>query len=239
MKAMIFAAGLGTRFKPWTDLHPKALALVNGKSLLQRNVEYLQHFGMHSVVVNVHHFAAQILEAIENAGGWGSTIEISNESAAVLETGGGLLHARALLAGSPFLTLNVDILTTLDLAAFIKNHQAQNALISLAVATRATTRFLLFDDSGRLCGWRNRNAAEVVERITVPAETYIEKAYSGIAFYNAQVLDLIPFSGKFSVIDVLLYLAPHHRIVGFDHTGDAWVDVGRPESVAVAEALFS
>jgi NDP-sugar pyrophosphorylase family protein len=91
MKAMIFCAGLGTRFKPWTDTHPKALAIVNGKSLLQRNVEYLQRYGFDDVVVNVHHFADQIVDAIDKAKGWGSTITISDERDEVLETGGGLL----------------------------------------------------------------------------------------------------------------------------------------------------
>src|SRR6478752_5475707 len=95
--AIIFAAGLGTRFKPWTDQHPKALAIVNGKSLLQRNIEYLQQYGITHVVVNVHHFADQIIEAIGANKGWGSQISISNESDEVLETGGGLVKAKALL----------------------------------------------------------------------------------------------------------------------------------------------
>ena len=112
MKAMIFAAGLGTRFKPWTDHHPKALALVNGKSLLQRNVEYLQQYGITDVVVNVHHFADQIIDAVETNHGWGSNVLISDERDEVLETGGGLLKARPLLDGDePFVTINVDILT--------------------------------------------------------------------------------------------------------------------------------
>src|ERR1043165_3664863 len=97
MKAMIFSAGLGTRFKPWTDAHPKALALVNGKSLLQRNVEYLQQYGIREVVVNVHHFADQVIEAVTANDGWGSKIMISDERDAVLETGGGLLKAQSLL----------------------------------------------------------------------------------------------------------------------------------------------
>src|SRR5829696_4250871 len=97
MKAMIFAAGLGTRFKPWTDNHPKALAIVNGKSLLQRNIEYLQQYNIHDVIVNVHHFPDKLIEAIKKNNGWGSKIEISDERAMLLETGGGLLNASALL----------------------------------------------------------------------------------------------------------------------------------------------
>src|SRR5690606_11818283 len=106
LKALIFSAGLGTRFKPWTDHHPKALAVVNGKSLLQKNIEYLQTAGIYDVVVNVHHFADQIVNAIEKNNGWGSRVEISDEKDAVLETGGGLLKAGSFLKGSRFVTMN-------------------------------------------------------------------------------------------------------------------------------------
>src|SRR5438045_1626495 len=111
LQGMIFAAGLGTRFRPWTDNHPKALAVINGKTLLQRNIEYLQQYGIRNVVVNVHHFADQIIEEIEKNNGWGSRIKISDESDEVLETGGGLLKAKKLLGNETSLTLNVDILT--------------------------------------------------------------------------------------------------------------------------------
>ena len=117
MKAMIFSAGLGTRFKPWTDHHPKALAQVGDKSLLQRNIEYLQQYGITNVVVNVHHFADQIEAAIQQANGWGSSIQISDERNEVLETGGGLLKAETILGNTDrFLTCNVDILTDLDIS---------------------------------------------------------------------------------------------------------------------------
>ena len=124
MKAMIFAAGLGTRFKPWTNTHPKALALVNGKSLLQRNIEYLQQYGITDVVINVHHFAQQVTDAIKKNNGWGSTIIISDETTEVLETGGGLLKAKEFLSGDgPFITLNADILTDLNINELINFHK--------------------------------------------------------------------------------------------------------------------
>ena len=120
MKAMIFSAGLGTRFKPWTDKHPKALALVNGKSLLQRNIEYLQQYGIKDVIVNVHHFADQIIDAVKKNNGWGSNVIISDETNEVLETGGGLLKAKDLFTpGEKFITCNVDILTDLDISKLI------------------------------------------------------------------------------------------------------------------------
>jgi NDP-sugar pyrophosphorylase family protein len=239
MKAMIFAAGLGTRFKPWTDHHPKALAIVNGRSLLQRNIEYLQKFNITDVVVNVHHFREQIITTIEENKGWGSNIIISDEKDEVLETGGGLIKAKDLLRSSEqFFTLNVDILSNLDLNELITFHQKKDALISLCIAERETSRFLLFNEENRLCGWRNVKGNEKVEKIVLPDENLNQKAYSGIAIFKTEVLDLIPFSGKFSLIDVYLHLTKDKLITGFDHTGDKWVDVGRPESVQVAEELF-
>lgn len=237
MKAMIFAAGLGTRFKPWTDKHPKALALVNGKSLLQRNIEYLQQYDIRDVVVNVHHFADQIREAIEKNRGWGSQILISDESDEVLETGGGLLKARNLLGDDTFLTINVDILTEVNLKYFLAHHQQQNALISLAVSERQSSRYLLFNKYNRLVGWRNTKTGD--ERIVIQAKDMFEKAYSGLALFEPSVFDLIRFTGKFSLIDVYLDLAPANKIAAFDHTGEKLLDVGKPESVAQAEQMFA
>lgn len=238
MRAMIFAAGLGTRFKPWTDSHPKALARVKGKSLLQHNIEYLQQYGITEVVVNVHHFADQVKEAIAANNGWGSQVLVSDEENEVLETGGGLLKARPFLQGQPFLTINVDILTDLDIDAFVAFHQQQEAFISLAIADRDTSRYLLFNKENRLCGWRNVKEEKVIEKIAVPAENYMQKAYSGIALFQPEVFDNINFSGKFSLIDIYLDQAADKKIMGYNHSGDRWVDVGRPESVLVAEDLF-
>lgn len=237
MKAMIFSAGLGTRFKPWTDSHPKALAVVNGKTLLQRNVLYLQQYGIKDVVVNVHHFADQIEQAVKEAKGWGSNIIISNERDEVLETGGGLLKAKDFLSSDTFITLNADILTDLNLANFFAFHQQQKALISLAVSDRDTMRYLLFDDDARLCGWRNTDTER--EKIVVQKDRYIQKGYSGIALFQPQVFNLITFTGKFSLIDVFLALAKEHKIVAYNHTGNKFIDVGKTENVSIAEALFS
>lgn len=237
MKAMIFSAGLGTRFKPWTDRHPKALAIVNGKSLLQRNIKYLQQYGFNDVVVNVHHFAGQITDAVEQNKGWGSNVRISDERDEVLETGGGLLKAQELLGNETFLTINVDILTDLNLKAFLSFHQQQQSLITLAVTDRATSRYLLFNSYSRLCGWRNKKTGE--EKIVLHAPELMEKAYSGIALFEPAVFRDIPFTGKFSLIDVYLSLAAKHKIAAYDHSGDQFIDVGKPESVALAEKMFS
>lgn len=234
---MIFSAGLGTRFKPWTDKHPKALAIVNGKTLLQRNIEYLQQYDIRDVVINVHHFPDQIIDAIEKADGWGSTITISDESDELLDTGGGLLKARHLLYRETLLTINVDILTDINLKYFLTYHQQQNSLITVAVSERETSRYLLFNKYNRMIGWRNIKTGE--EKIVIETKDIFQKAYSGIAIFEPEVFDLIPFTGKFSLIDVYLALAPQYKIAAFDHTGEKIIDVGKPEAVAEAEQMFS
>jgi NDP-sugar pyrophosphorylase family protein len=237
MKAMIFAAGLGTRFKPWTDKHPKALALVNGKSLLQRNIEYLQQYDITDVVVNVHHFADELIETVNSNKGWGSNILISDERAELLETGGGLLHARDLLAGEePFITLNADFLTDFDISKLIAFHKERKALISFGVTSRKTSRNFLFDEDNRLCGWENNSTGE--QRISIQKENLRPLAYSCVALFDQAVFDLIPQRGKFSLVDTYLSLAAAYPIFGFDHSGDRLVDVGKPESVAVAKKMF-
>jgi len=234
---MLFAAGLGTRFKPWTDKHPKALAVVNGKTLLQRNIEYLQKYDITDVVVNVHHFPDQIIEAVEKNNGWGSTITISDESDELLDTGGGLLKAKHLLFRDTILTLNVDILTEVNLKDFLTHHQQENALVTVAVSDRETSRYLLFNKYNRLIGWRNKKTEET--KIVIEAKEIFEKAYSGMAIFQPEALDLITLRGKFSLIDAYLQLAPQNKIAAYDHSGERWADVGKPDSIAAAEQMFS
>ncbi len=237
VRGMIFAAGLGTRLKPWTDHHPKALAVVNGKSLLQRNIEYLQAFGITDVIVNVHHFANQIIEAIHVNNGWGSNITISDETNEVLETGGGLKKA-AWFFEEPqdFVVMNVDMLTDFDLGKMINQHQQTKALATLAVTQRPTSRYFLFNANNRLCGWRNKNTGE--EKISMGETNLTEKAFSGIHIINAGIFNLIKQEGKFSMVDVYLTLAAIHPIYCYDHSGSKLLDVGKPESIIKAEGLF-
>lgn len=238
MKAMIFSAGLGTRFKPWTDKHPKALALVNGKSLLQRNIEYLQQYGIREVVVNVHHFADQIRDAVKANKGWGSDIIISDESKEVLETGGGLLKARHLLEGAePFITLNVDILTDLDISKLLAFHQQYQPLISFGITNRKTSRNFLFDENNRLCGWENNVTGE--RKISIQKDNLKPMAYSCVVVFEPAIFSLIRQSGKFSLTETYLDLARENKILGYDHSGDHLVDVGKPESVITAEQFFN
>jgi N-acetyl-alpha-D-muramate 1-phosphate uridylyltransferase len=242
-RAMILAAGLGTRFKPWTDQHPKALAPVNGKSLLQRNIEYLQAYGIRDVVVNVHHFASQIVDALEGNDGWGSRFSISDETDEVLETGGGLKKARFFLEGAPFVLMNVDILTDMDLEAMIADHFRQRPLATLAVTDRSTSRYFLFNAQDELCGWRNVQTGE--QRMARPAALapgedgqVIQKAFSGIHVIDPSIFAHIDREGKFSVVDLYLDLAPLHLIRGYDHSHSRLIDVGKPASAEAAALLF-
>ena len=237
-RAMILAAGLGTRFKPWTDRHPKALAPVNGKSLLQRNIEWLQSYGIRDLVINVHHFSGQIIQALTQNRGWGSRYAISDEHSEVLETGGGLKKARALLEEEPFVLMNVDILTDMDLSAMIADHFRHRPLATLAVTGRSTSRYFLFDGSDELCGWRNVGTGQ--ERLARPAEggPLVQKAFSGIHVIDPAIFPLIGRVGKFSMVDVYLDLAPKWTIRGFDHSRSKLIDVGRPASAEEAAKLF-
>ncbi len=239
-KAMIFAAGLGTRFKPWTDQHPKALALINGKSLLQRNIEYLQRYGIRDVVVNVHHFASQITDAIDAGKGWGSRITISDETDEVLETGGGLKKARPLLEAAPFVVMNVDILTDLDLGAMIRDHLQHRPLATLAVTSRETSRYFLFGKDSRLRGWKNINTGQERWPGDEPFAGPVDcRAFSGVHVIDPSLFPLMHQEGKFSMVDVYLDVAAAHTVRGFDHSGSRLIDVGKPESVEKAERMFT
>ncbi len=238
MKAMLLAAGLGTRLKPFTENHPKALAIVNGKTLLQRNIEYLKGFGINNIIVNVHHFADQIIEAIEKHDGFGADVTISDESDEVLETGGGLMKASGFLNDSdPFVLMNVDILTDLDLHLMIEKHRSTDAIATLAVTIRNTSRYFLFDENDRLCGWRNIKTGE--QRTALEAAKFYQKAFSGIHVISPEIFPLITRTGKFSMVDVYLDLANRKVISSFDHTGSKFTDVGTLEKITTASRIFS
>jgi len=236
-KAMLLAAGLGTRLQPFTNHHPKALAIVNNKTLLQRNIEYLQQFGISNVIINVHHFASQITDALQQNNGWGSNITISNENNEVLETGGGLQKAAWYFDNTEhFLLMNVDILTNLNLYELLNAHIQNKALATLAVTDRESSRYLLFNENNKLCGWRNVKTGE--EKIPVPTSPLFQKAFSGIQVIQTKLLSLIQQKGKFSMIDVYLSLAKENNIQYFNHNHTKLIDVGKPESLERAASMF-
>lgn len=237
MKAMIFAAGLGTRLKPFTENHPKALAEVNGKSLLQRNIMYLKSYGFTEIIINVHHYSDQIIQFLEKHHFFNIKITISDESDALLETGGGLKKASKYLKGDlPFLVMNVDILTNLNITELIKFHQKNTALATLAVTQRETSRYFLFNKSDHLCGWKNLKTGE--DRIMVEQQDLTMKAFSGIHILEPAIFEKIDQEGKFSIVEVYLRLCKEELIMGYDHSKDLLIDVGKPEAVELASTLF-
>ena len=234
MKAMILAAGLGTRLKPFTEKHPKALFPLNGKTLLQRNIQYLQSYGVNDIIVNVHHFAEQIITAIKENNGWGCNVIISDETNEVLETGGGLKKAAHFLEkdSQPFILMNADMLTDLSIEKMMVSHNSNATMATLAVSDRPTSRYLLFDEENILCGWLNEKTGEQ------KGKSGTKKAFSGIHIISPKIFSLIQEEGKFSMIDLYLRLASTEKIMAFDHSDGKLIDVGKPESISLAEEMF-
>lgn len=235
MKAMLLAAGLGTRMQPLSLTKPKALIAVGGLTLLERNILYLKSFGIKEVVVNVHHFAEQIIAFLgERQESLGVVVQISDESDAVLETGGGLLRARPFLedAGT-FVLMNVDILTDLDLGKMIAAHRFKtDALATLAVSQRVSSRRLLFDTDNRLRAWQHIQTGETKGHFS-PALTAF--AFSGIHVLSTEIFKHLRQKGKFSIIDAYMDLAEAHAIYAHLQADVSVLDVGKPEAIPVAE----
>lgn len=229
MKAMILAAGLGTRLRPLTDSIPKALVEADGKPLLQHALEHLKRFGITDVIINVHHFAGKILEFLEVQGNFGMNIVISDESGELLETGGGVKKAAWFLDnGIPFVVRNVDILSDLDLTRMLHFHQIENPIATLAVRARATSRYFLFDDQNTLCGWENVKTGE--KRICREADQLHPLAFSGIQILQPEIFSWITETGKFSLTEMYLRLTSHHLIKGFIDQSPVWKDAGKKKS---------
>ncbi|MCL2511597.1 MAG: nucleotidyltransferase family protein [Bacteroidales bacterium] len=232
MKAIIFAAGLGSRLKPLTDHTPKALLKINGKPLLAHAIEKLQHTGVTEIIVNVHHLAEQVVFYLENNHYHGITFSISDERDALLDTGGGLKKAAAFFNdGQPFFAYNADIITDLDLSAMMDFHRKHRALATLAVSKRATARYLLFDDAMRLKGWTNVKTGETIPQ-SIDTEHFRQMAFSGIHIINPSLLHLLEKNGNFPIIPEYLHLCTEHSIIGYNHTGSYWMDMGKPEGGA-------
>ena len=236
-KALIFAAGKGTRLKPFTESHPKALALVNDVPLLERNIKYLQSFGVTEFVINVHHFGEQIVEFLEKNNHFGAKIDISDEKDELLETGGGLLFAQKYLENEEnFLIMNADILTDLNIHELVKFHETHLPLATLAVSDRNSSRKLFFNSEMVLKGWMNKNSGET--KMAELNNDFKELAFSGIHCINSSIFDKIKRRGKFSIMEEYLDLMFENEILGFQHEARL-IDVGRPESVIEAEKYFT
>jgi len=236
MKALIFAAGKGTRLKPYTDHHPKALAKVNGVPLLERNIKYLQSFGINDFVINVHHFGNQIVDFLKVNNNFNAKIEISDESEELLETGGGLVFAKRFLDhGEDFIILNADILTEININELADYHRKMKDFATLAVSDRESSRKLLFNDDFVLRGWLNVQTGE--QRLAEFNKGFKPYAFSGLHCINPVIFNKIKRKGKFSVMEEYLDLMQTEQIHGFLHDS-ILIDVGRPESVIEAEKYF-
>ncbi len=232
MKAMVLAAGLGTRLRPLTNDRPKALVEAGGRTLLEITFARLRSFGIYEVIINTHHFADMVVEYLRAHQNFGMHIEISNESV-LLDTGGGLKHAAHFFLGSdePFLVHNVDVISTIDFAEMLLFHKTRNALATLAVQERPTSRYLIFDHSGQLCGRRTgiEGPTELVRAVEKPEA----RAFSGIHILSPRIFSVLQEQGAFSIIPAYLRLAGENEpVLAFPADGYYWRDMGRPESIA-------
>jgi len=239
VKAMVLAAGLGTRLRPLTDNRPKALVEIAGRTLLEITLSRLRASGVSGVIINVHHFAEMILEYLEKNKNFGMRIEISCEDV-LLDTGGGLKKVapffleKSDIHGAPFILHNVDVLTTIDLRRLVDFHTKNEALATLAVQLRKTSRYLLFDQQFQLCG--RRSGRDHNTEMIRPSKQSDALAFSGIHVISPRIFLMMTEEGAFSIIDCYLRLAAQGgKILAFRSDEYYWRDLGRPENVGRAE----
>jgi NDP-sugar pyrophosphorylase family protein len=238
MKAMILAAGLGARLRPMTDDCPKALVQVAGRTLLEIALCRLRSFGVRQAIVNVHHYADKIIDYLKAYDNFGMKIEISREDE-LLDTGGGLKKAAPFFLDAsralqePFIVHNVDVVSTIDLGRMLRLHAERDALATLAVQDRDSSRYLLFDESGQLCGRRaGRDGADEIAR---PSKGLEPLAFSGIHVLSPHIFAKMEEEGAFSIVAAYLRLsAKGERILALRADGCYWRDLGRPQSLLQA-----
>ena len=241
MKAMIFAAGLGTRLRPLTNNKPKAVVEVKGKPLLEYCIRRLKFFGCTDIIVNIHHFGKQIISFLEANNNFGINISISDERDLLLNTGGGLKKAASFFDESEdFLVVNVDILHNIDFNLMRKVHIENKNLVTLAVSNRQTSRYLLFDANNRLGGWCNKKTGEIKLALSSMNETSTLKpmAFSGLQIVNSNIFKFMPKKDVFSIIDVYLKTASKAQLMAFQHEADIWLDVGKHDALAKAANMI-
>lgn len=242
MKAMIFAAGLGTRLRPLTNTCPKALVKVAGTPLLEIAIKRLLKYGFSEIIINIHYLGAQIIDFLTINNNFGASITLSDERDLLLNTGGGLKKVACFFDdGQPFLVCNVDVLTNLDLHKFYQQHLQSGALASLAVRNRQTSRYLLFDDDTQLVGWKNvktketRWVGQLTEAIKQKAQLL---AFSGLHVVNPEIFAYMQSKGAFSIIQTYLLLAAQHKILAYPHNDSLWLDVGKHAQLTEAHKML-
>lgn len=236
MKAMILAAGLGTRLRPLTDDRPKALVEVGNRTMLEIALSRLRDFGIHDVIINLHHFADMVLEYLKANHNFGMQIEVSREEV-LLDTGGGLKKASYFFldnsAAEPFLLHNVDVISTVDLGRMVEFHTKNQALATLAVQHRKTSRYLLFDEHMQLCG--RRSGRDLKTEVGGASEPGTALAFAGIHVISPRLLGMMTEEGVFSIIDTYLRLAAQgEKIQAFRADEYYWRDLGKPDQVMQA-----
>ena len=239
MKAMILAAGLGTRLRPLTNSKPKALIEINKIPLLEIVIKRLKLYGFNEIIINVHHFADQIIDFLKEKNNFSIDIRVSDETDLLLSTGGGLKKASWFFNDNkPFLVHNVDILSDINLKQFYGAHINSEALATLAVRNRQSSRYFLFDNDNNLCGWKNTKTNEV--KIAKQSKSdLIPLAFSGIHIINPSIFELMPEQHVFSMIDVYLNLASNYSIKEFNHDNSMWIDIGTKESLIEAIKILN
>jgi len=226
MKAMLLAAGLGTRLRPITDTIPKALVDINGRTLLQINLEKLKSYGFNNVIINLHHFPEKIKAYLFEHQNFGSDIEFSFEEQ-ILNTGGGIKKASWFLKDDqPVLVHNIDILSDINFTDLLNFHNNHEAMVTLAVSKRNTGRQLFFNEQNKLMGWENQATGE--QKFVKSEITNLKKfAFSGIQILSPAFFDLVTEEGAFPIIDPYLRLATSYNIIACNHEPENWFDVGK------------
>lgn len=230
MKAIIFAAGLGTRLSPLTDKKPKALIEINGTPLIEIVIERLKLFGIRDMIINVHHFAGMIIDFLDKKENFQINISVSDESDLLLDTGGGLKKASWFFDdGKPFVAHNTDVLSNIDINRLYEAHCSSDALATLVVRKRKTQRYFLFDKKMTLCGWKNISTNEV-KYIKSPDPDLTPLAFSGIQIISPSIFDLMD-EGVFSITGTYLDLAKDHNIQAFVDDSSLWMDLGKKQDL--------
>ena len=237
MKAMIFAAGKGTRLQPLTNTIPKALVKINGIPMLEIVINKLIENGFDEIIINLHHFPEQIIDFVKQKKYFGIKIEFSLEKEKLLNTGGALKIVKKYFDdGKDFLLHNVDIISDINLKEVYSFHQKNNALVTVVVKDRKTSRYFLFDENYLLAGWENIKTGEKIISRKLN-ENLIPLAFCGIHIINPRIFDLINKKGAFSIIDLYLRLAKDQKIKAFDIDDTFWMDIGKLDELNLLQGL--
>ncbi len=238
MRAMILAAGKGSRLKPITDKIPKALVPIAGRPLLVWAAEKLIAAGVNSIVVNVHHHAGQLKHFISELDYPGIEFKVSDESGSLLDTGGAIMHAKHLLDNrEPFYVYNADVVSDIDLRAMFNTHKRSGALVTLAVTSRKSSRYFLWQN-GQLCGWKNELTGQSIITRNNAFTDCIPMAFSGIHIIDPKIFTLTAKTGSFPINELYLELAASEHIAPFAHSKQFWADTGTPEKLMQAEKML-